>query len=356
MRDEFNVNRVMLGGKIDPLSEIRNAGIVTNGSVFWVKPVTDADYTTFQSNVGQQNTFGTIQGAIDKARDDKNDYVLLTVPDSNAPYSPGSALGAAGTGAGTTALTVNKDRLHLIGVGFNRVADQYAITVRGFGTAAAGTPVASALVDVYAGGVEIAGIKFLGTMGTSAGGTVGRILNIGTSAAGTAHDLWVHDSALEWSSQTGLFEVACVTTPGTVHNARFENNFIGNAADFLEGAGAGVVALGAGGRRWRFINNTFVMAGGSTAHPFVACGTGAKQYTIFENNKFFQLGTVTQTSAFTGSVTVNNPVLLFGNVSAGSTTQMGTDPTVFKAPVASGTSAAIRDYGLAVGTAALVPA
>ena len=355
MRDEFNVNRVMLGGKIDPLSEIRNAGIVTNGSVFWVKPTTDADWTTFQAQVGQQNVLGTIQGAIDKARDDKNDYVLVTVPDSNAPYSPGSAVNAAGTGAGTTALTINRDRLHLIGVGFNRVSDQYDVTVRGFGTAAAGTPVPSALVDVFAGGVEIAGIKFLGTMGTSAGGTVSTLLNIGTSSAGTAHDLWVHDSALEWSSQTGLFAQTCVSTPGTVHNARFENCFIGNSGDLLEGAGAGVVALGAGGRRWRFVNNTFLMLGGSTAQGFVVTGTGAKQYTIFESNKFFQLGTVTQTSAFTGSVTVNNPVLLAYNVSAGSTTQMGTDPTVFKAPVASGTSAAVRDYGLAVGTAALIP-
>ena len=87
------------GGKIDPLSEIRNAGIVTNGSVFWSKQVDDPDYTTFQAVVGQQSTFGTIQGAIDKARDDKNDYVLVTVPDSNAPYSPGSSTGATGTGA-----------------------------------------------------------------------------------------------------------------------------------------------------------------------------------------------------------------------------------------------------------------
>ena len=351
MRDEFNVNRVMLGGKIDPLSEIRNAGIVTNGSVFWVKPTTDADWTTFQAQVGQQNVLGTIQGAIDKARDNANDYVLVTVPDSNAPYSPGSAINSTGTGAGTTALTINKDRLHLIGVGFNRVSDQYAVTVRGFGTAAAGTPVAGALVDVFAGGVEIAGIKFLGTMGTSAGGTVSRILNVGTSSAGTAHDLWVHDSALEWSSQEGLFALSVVTTPGTVHGARFDNCFLGNAADALEGAGAGVVALGAGGKRWNFTNNRFVMFGGSTAHPFVATGTGAKEYTIFEGNKFFQIGTVTQTSAFTGSVTIRNPVYLQDNVFVGSTTNAGTDPNVWVAPAHSGTAPFVYDPGLAIGTA-----
>jgi len=41
MRDPFrNFNQY----KIDPLSEIRNAGIVTNGSVFWVSSVNDSDH------------------------------------------------------------------------------------------------------------------------------------------------------------------------------------------------------------------------------------------------------------------------------------------------------------------------
>lgn len=345
MKDEFNVNRVMLGGKIDPLSEIRNAGIVTNGSVFWVRPETSTDYTTFQSSVGVQNTFGTIQAAIDKARDDKNDYVLVTVPDSNAVYTLG------------TALDINKDRLHVVGVGFNRVSDQYAVTLRGFATTAAGTPVDAQLVDVAAGGVEFAGIKVLGTMGTSAGGTVTNgLLRLGTSSAGTAHDFWAHDASFEWSSQTGLFELSAITTPGTVHAARFDNCTIGNAADNLEGIGAGVVALGAGGKRWNFTNNRFLMFGGSTAHPFVATGTGAKEYTLFENNKFIHLGTVTVISAFTGSVTVRNPVILKDNVFLGSVTNAGTDPNVWVAPVASGTRAVVYDPGLAVGTAMLVAA
>src|SRR3990167_5635206 len=284
MRDDFNVNRVMLGGFIDPITEIRNAGIITNGSVFWVKQTTDADYTTFHSRLGPQNVFGTIQSAIDKTRDDKNDYVLISHPDSNGVYTLG------------TSLDINKDRIHVIGVGHNSVAEQHAVTLRGFATAAAGTPVDAQLVDVTGGGVEFAGIRVLGTMGTSAGGTITNgILRLGTGSAGTAHDFWAHDSSFEFSSQTGLFELSAITTPGTVHAARFDNCTIGNVADALEGAGAGVVALGAGGKRWNFTNNRFLMFGGSTAHPFVATGTGAKEFTLFENNKFIHVGTVTIT-------------------------------------------------------------
>ena len=347
MGDNFRSTQPFLqfGGKIDPLSEIRNAGIVTNGSVFWVRPETSTDYTTFQAQVGIQNTFGTIQSAIDKARDDKNDYVLVTVPDSNAVYTLG------------TALDVNKDRLHLIGVGFNRVADQYAITLRGFATTAAGTPIDAQMVDVTAGGVEFAGIKVLGTMGTSAGGTMtGGLLRLGTGSAGTAHDFYAHDASFEFSSQTGLFELSAVTTPGTVHGARFENCFIGNVADGLEGAGAGIVALGAGGKRWSFYNNRFALAAGSTANSFVVTGTGAKDYTLFENNKFIHLGTVTMVSAFTGSVTVRNPVVAWNNVLLGSITNTGTDPNVWVAPASSGTRALVYDSGLAIGTAMLVAA
>lgn len=318
---------------------------MTNGSVFWVKPETDADWTTFQSRLGPQNAFGTIQSAIDKTRDDKNDYVLITRPDSNAVYTLG------------TSLDINKDTVHIVGVGHNPVAEQYAVTLRGFATTAAGTPVDAQLVDVTAGGVEFAGIRVLGTMGTSAGGTVSNgILRLGTGSAGTAHDFWAHDASFEWSSQTGLFELSAITTPGTVHAARFDNCTIGNLADALEGAGAGAVALGAGGKRWNFVNNRFLYAGGSTAHSFVVTGTGAKEYTIFENNKFIHFGTVTMVSAFTGSVTVRNPVVAWNNILLGSITNQGTDPNVWVAPALSGTRALTYDPGLAVGTAMLVAA
>lgn len=345
MKDEFNVNRVMLGGKIDPLSEIRNAGIVTNGSVFWVKQVGDADYTTFQSQVGIQNTFGTIQSAVDKTRNDKNDYVLVTVPDSNAVYTLG------------TALDLNKSRIHVIGVGYSRVAENYAITLRGFATTAAGTPLDSEMINVVAGGVELAGMRLLGTVGTSDGGTVTNgFVRIGTASSGTGHDLWMHDFTIE-SGQTVAFGTpALVATPGTVHSARFDNVSFLVPNDTLEKAHAGLVALGNGGKRWRFNDCTFQVFAGSTADRFVTAGTGAKEFTLFRNTTFVQTGTVAMASAFVGSVTVGNPVLSFNHVVVGTVTQLGTDPTVYKAPVQSGTRAIVYDQGIAVGTALLVAA
>jgi len=322
MRDEFNVSRRMLGGKIDPLSEIRNAGIVTNGSVFWVKPPSDADYTTFLDQVGVQNAFGTIQSAIDKARDDKNDYVLVTVPDSNAVYTLG------------TSLDIGKDRLHLVAVGHNQVADSYAVTLRGFAT----TTVDSQMIEVAAGGVEMAGFRVLGTSGTSGGTVTNGLLRVGTASTGTAHDLFVHDTTFE-NTAAGIAEVPVVTTPGTVHSARFENCWFGNATDQLEGAHAGIVALGAGGKRWSFRNSTFVHNAGSSGDRFVTTGTGAKVYTIFKNCEFLNLGTVALASGFVGSVTTTNPVYVISSAALG-VTALGTDPTVYAVPQQSGTAGA----------------
>ena len=101
------------GGKIDPLSEIRNAGIVTNGSVFWVKAVADSDYTTFQDSVGAANVRNTAQGGIDQARSDLNDYVIVTPQDANEVYALG------------TAIDVNEDRVHLISAGYTKAAQGY---------------------------------------------------------------------------------------------------------------------------------------------------------------------------------------------------------------------------------------
>jgi len=51
MRDQFrNLNTY----KIDPLTEIRNAGIVTNGQVFWVSSVADSDHRDRTSAMGRK--------------------------------------------------------------------------------------------------------------------------------------------------------------------------------------------------------------------------------------------------------------------------------------------------------------
>jgi hypothetical protein len=333
------------GGKIDPLSEIRNAGIVTSGRVLWVKATGDADYNTVKDAVGADVMFNDVNSAIGRTRNDKNDYVLVTPSDNNAVYTLGSSV------------DLNKSRMHLIGVGYNRNPLNYAVTLRGFATTAGGTPIDSEYINVTGGGVEVAGIRMLGTVGTSAGGTVTNgMLLVGTGSTGTAHDLWVHDSTFEFTSAS-LGTPSVVNTPGTVHGARFDNCWFGNVAAGLESAGnSGVVNLGHGGKRWEFRDSKFVYNPGSVAtDAFVTAGTGAKEYTIFKNCDFFSLGTGLITSAVRGSITVNNPVYMRDNGYVG-VAQAGTDPSVFKTPVASGTSAAIRDYGLSIGTAALQPA
>lgn len=331
------------GGKIDPLSEIRNAGIVTNGNVVWVKSASDADYTTLKDAVGASNFRDTLQLGIDAARNDRNDYVLQTPTDGGTVITIG------------TSIDVNKSRVHVLGVGFNKNQQSYAITYRGFATTAAGTPLDTQYMEVTGGGVEIGGIRILGTAGTTTGGTVSNgILRVGTGSAGTAHDLWVHDSTLEFGMTTASGTPAVVTSPGTVHGARFSNVWFGNAADALEGVTAGVIALGAGGKRWLFEDCRFVHFAGSSGDRFVITGTGATEYVDFIRCQFLNLGTVAMASAVSGSVTVNNPILM-DNCRYVAVTQAGTDPTVYKSPVASGTAASVRDYGIAVGTAALTP-
>lgn len=332
------------GGKIDPLSEIRNAGIVTSGRVLWVKAVADADYNTVKDSVGADVMFNDANSAIARTRNDKNDYVLVTPSDANAVYTLGSSI------------DLNKARVHMVGVGYNRNPLNYAVTFRGFATTSGGTPIDSELINVTGGGVEIAGIRVLGTSGTSAGGTLSNgMLFIGTGSTGTAHDLYVHDSTFEMTPAS-LGTPAIVNTPGTVHGARFENVWLGNVAAGAESAGnAGVVALGAGGKRWVFQNSTFMLNSGSVAtDAFITAGSGAKEYTMFKNCDFLSIGTGLITSAVRGTITVGNPVYMRDNGYVG-VAQAGTDPSVFKTPVASGTATSVRDYGLSVGTVALQP-
>lgn len=338
--------RAAFGNRIDPLSEIRNAGIVTNGSVLWVKQSADADFVTFQDMVSRDNLAGSINAAISMTRNDRNDYVMIVPADSNAVYSIG------------TSIDINKARVHMLGVGGRRNGASYAITIQGYGTtAAAGTPIDSEMINVTGGGVEIGNIRVLGTVGTAGAGTLSNgLLLAGTGSTGTAHDLWVHDVTLEMT-QASLGTPAFITTPGTVHGALFERMWVGNVAAGLESAGnAGLVALGPGGKRWMFRDSTFVYNAGSVAtDAFITSGTGAKELTIFDSCRFISMGTGLITSAVRGSATVGNPIMML-NCSYVGVAQGGTDPTVFKSPVQGGTRAVVYDEGLSVGSAALVAA
>ena len=114
---------LMWGGKIDPLSEIRNAGIITTGNVFWVKDPSDADYVSFKDEVGRENLFDTIQAAINKCTSDQNDYVMVCPKKDGAVWQLSAAL------------DLNKNRVHLISVGYNRTNVGYSNIIEGYAAA-----------------------------------------------------------------------------------------------------------------------------------------------------------------------------------------------------------------------------
>ena len=116
------------GGKIDPLSEIRNIGIQTTGNVVFVKREADVDYTTVREAVGRQNMFNDIQVAHDssKVRAGLNDYIIVCPRDNNSAYV------VTGTPAG---VTISKDNVHVLGLGAGRSFGSASVILEQPGTA-----------------------------------------------------------------------------------------------------------------------------------------------------------------------------------------------------------------------------
>ena len=334
----------MAGGKIDPLSEIRNAGIVTNGSVFWVKQVDDPDYTTFQDSVGASAVRNSLQAGIDLVRSDTNDYVLV------APHTGGTILTLG------TAVDVNEDRVHILGLGYKPVPQSYnGLAFQGFVVATGND---TELVMVTGAGVEIGGLRFLGTSGTDATGTITATFRAGTASTGTAHDLWLHDLQIENNNAAAaggtapIFEITGDVGGGIV-GFRADRCWFGNwswaPTPVVNFAGT------AGPTRAEFHDCTFVLDAQATTDRFVTSGTGVTEYTVFENPHFINVTAGTApASAIVGAVLADNPVLVHNGMGI-NVTQIGTDTEVYKSPVASGTATSVRDYGIGVGSAALIP-
>ena len=344
MSRPFNSDN-MTGLKIDPLSEIRNAGIVTSGDVYWVSNVTDASHRTRHDAIGGGNLVTSLQAGIDKTASDENDYVLVTAADGGTIRTLG------------TAVDVNKDRVHLLGVGAVPAPQAYnGLAFQGY---VAATGIDTELLNVTGAGVEIGGLKFLGTSGTADLGTITALMRVGTASSGTPHDLYAHDLHVESNQAAADNGTAFIVNVagdvgGGIQGLKFERCWLGN----WSWAPAAVVQTGgtAGPTRAEFRDCTFVSDAQATTDDFVVVGTGVREYTIFKNCDFINVeaGTL-MASALTGAVLVDNPVLL-RNCSYVNVTQAGTDTEVFKSPASSGTQAAIFDYGISIGTAALSPA
>ena len=324
--------------KIDPLTEIRNLGIVTAGDVFWVSSPSDSDHTDRVDQLGRGVVKVSGQAAVDVCSNDQNDYVLFVPSDANAVFGLG------------TALDVNKDRVHMFGLGANKAKNSYSVTIR----TNMGTTQDTELVNVTGDGVELGGLRFLGTLGTHAGGTMSNgVLFV------QGHDLWVHDCVVEDS--TNIWGTPPVVRGGgtAAHDARFDDCYFAlTGTGNVESAGNSPMVVGGdGNKRWLFNRCYWRMPAGSVTETFFSPGTGAKETTVLRDCHFGLINGTTHaiTSAIRGSTTANNPVLCI-NCTGLSVTQIGTDPNVYKTPVQSGTRAVTYDQGLAVGTAMLIAA
>ena len=324
------------GLKVDPLSEIRNSGIMTNGSVIWVKQVADADYTNFADQVGAGVIRNTPQAGVNLTRTDRNDYVMLVPADANAVYGQG------------TALDIANDRVHMVGIGYGEAKRSYSVTVR----SNMGTTPDTELLHVSGDGVQIAGVRFLGTLGTNAGGTMSNGV-----ARIAGHDFWAKSVVFEDSTDIWGTPPVVRGMGTAAHDARFDSCFFAiSGTGNVESAGNSALVIGGdGNKRWEFNDSFFTLPAGSVTETFFTPGTGAKERTVFNRSHFGNVnGTAfVITSAIRGSVTANNPVLL--NYSTGlAITAMGTDPNVFTVPNESGTAGAglHNPYIYRVGTAA----
>lgn len=310
-----------LGGKIDPLTDIRNMGIVTAGDVYWVSSASDSDHRDRTDILGRKVVKTSIQAAVDSTKSDQNDYILVQPSDANAVFGLG------------TALDINKDRVHLLGLGYTKSKNNYTVTVRDN----YGTLPDTEVVNVTGDGVEVAGIKFLGTLGTNDGGT--RTQGVAFIAG---HDFWMHDGVVEDS--TTLWGTPPVVMGGgtAAHNARFDDVHFRVSTSQAEAQGAvPVVDGGNGNKRWEFNDCRFMLAAGSTTSTIFTPGTGAKEYTMFNRCHFGLVnGTAfVVTSAIRGSVSANSPVLV-NNCTGLGFTAFGTDVNVKAAPNQAGTAGA----------------
>lgn len=330
MRDPFrNFNTY----KIDPISEIRNAGIVTAGDVYWVSAESDSAHTSRTDSLGKKEVKTSIQAAIDECASDQNDYVLVVPKDDNGTWGLG------------TALDINEDRLHLLSVGYTKARVSYTNTILG----SYGTVPDSEVVAVTGNGVELGGFHLLGTMGTNAGGTMTNAVLYVDADDVWGHDLYVEMNQGAWSTPPAL------KFAGTEHGNRFDDSeFAVTGTGNAEAAVAGVIALGNGGQKMAFHNCVISATCGSTSDALVASGTGNKEYTLFKNCDFVNNDvSFSVASAIIGSTTVDNPVICM-NCSVVGCAQIGTDPSVYVAPVGSGTKNAVYNPNVAMGTAAVV--
>lgn len=318
-------NFYSLTGKINPITEIINAGILTSGKVFWVKDTSDDDYVSFKDSVGRENLFDTIQAAIDKCTSDQNDYVMVCPKKNGAVWQL------------TEGINLDEDNVHLISVGYGRSNIGYSNTIEGY---AVGVVHDDQFLYVTGNGCEVAGFRFSGTGAATAaagyGSTDEGILVV------NANNVWVHDCHVEVSGSAAtawdaLGSVSCgyIKVADGKAGARFENVTL--HAGTTNAGSATLVNVGAESKDATFKDCTFVWGGADTDTAVMRVGTGDIGLLLFDKCKFVNINSATApASLITGNVTAEEGVVLFDHCAAVGVTAMGTDSQVFIVPAVGG--------------------
>jgi len=351
----YDPSITLAGQRIDPLSDIRNAGILTTGNVIWVKHASDADYTTVKEAVGRANTFTTIQTAIDspKVRNGKNDYIIVCPRDNQSSWV------VSGTPAG---VVLNKDNVHLVGLGYLQSFGSNSVILEQPGTA--GTIGTMGILQVTGDGCEVAGLYILGTAGTSTGGTMGDggdggLVTIGPGVQGfDFHDFKVEKSGIQWDSgTTGITgtPTAAIVVGSAAGNITIRDGFIDLGTGLLSSASHGI-DLNFNNLNVRVRNVEMYANKDAAAARFIDASPGtANGLSLWaERCTFVNTSGTVISSAYAGTMGVGMFAVMKECMSVGAT-QAGTMGSCYIAPVY-GTATVVKNPYLGIGTAALISA
>jgi len=355
---------LQFGGKIDPLSEIRNVGILTTGNVVWVKHPSDADYLTVKESVGNENLFDTIQTAIDspQVRNGKNDYVVVCPRDNNSAWSESNS---------TAIVQLNKDNVHLVALGAGQSFGSASAILELPGTA--GTIGTFGAIYVTGDGCEVGGFFVRGTAGTSAGGSLGAgtvdgemlggFITVGTTVQGLdLHDFRAHRAgAAQWDGgTTGLAGTpkAAIMLGSGCQDITIRNGYVdcGTQSKDLMG-----LSLPFNGQNIKVSDVVFVQRGLAAASKHIVAGAGTIPVGIHLNAQrvtFVNTSGTTMSSAFGGTMAVG-AFALVNECPTFRATESGTPGSTLVTPllgVGTITTGGVRNPYIATGTAAVIPA
>ena len=348
------------GQKINPLSDIMGLGIQTTGNVVFVKHPSDADYRTVKESVGRENLYDTIQTAIDspKIRSGKNDYVVVCPRDNNSAWSESNS---------TAIVRLNKDNVHLLGLGAGQSFGSASVVLELPGTA--GTIGTFGAIYVTGDGCEVSGFFVRGTVGTSQGGSLGAgtvdgrmlggFVTVGTTVQGLDfHDFKIHRAgAAGWDGgTTGIAgtPAAAIDLGSGAQDITIRNGFINCGTQSKDLMG---ISLPFNGQNIKVSDVVMVQRGLAAASKHIVAGPGTIPVGIHLNAQrvtFVNTSGTDMASAFGGTQAVG-AFSLINECPTFRATESGTPGSTLVTPLY-GTATVVKNPYIAVGTAAVISA